>query len=240
MARLKTRTQHPPGGFQVIIPEIGMRKPQVGSFTYCVNFVMGVVRGNSFLAGKHGWGRSREWAEGYVDNQNAARCEAKPDWHSFLMMEAEPITLPEREIPDGEDGKKKGLWGNAVAGGKQLAAGVNILLDWLGSGGKPVDHALSHGRAAICATCPKNSGGDWRSLFTKPIADKIRQQLEMKNEMQLTTPHDEKLTVCAACACPLQLKVWTPLRHILDHTDAETAGKLDPRCWITREEQTPA
>lgn len=214
-----------------------MRKPEVGSFDHCKRFVMGVVRGNRFLAEKHNWNRSEEWAANYVENQNAARCEAH-HWDNFLILESEPLPLPPRDIPAGDD-VKKNLLGSVVGAGKQLAAGVHILLDWLGSGGKPVEPATATARALICSTCPQNKGGDWKAIFTKPVAEKIRQQLEMKNEMSLSTPHDAKLTVCEACSCPLQLKVWTPLPYILAHTDAKTRAALDPRCWITHEEQAP-
>ncbi len=232
---MKSRDQHPPGSWQILIPEIGMKKPETGSFTHCVNFVMGVVRGNKFLAEKHGWSTTREWAEAYVENQNVARCQAH-GWTGFLILDGEPVPLPEREIPEGDDVKKNHSGGVAGAG-KQLAAGVRILLDWLGSGGKPVDLTLAEKRASICATCPQNNGGDWRKLFTQPIADKIRKQVELKNEMKLVTGQDKALTVCQACACPLQLKVWTPLEHVSKHTDEPTRAKLDPRCWITAEER---
>lgn len=109
-----------------------------------------------------------------------------------------------------------------------------MLLDWLGSGGKPAEQSLADSRAAICSTCPRNDGGDFTAFFTKPIADKIRTQLEIRGDLQLRTPHDETLTVCSACDCPLKLKVWVPMEHILAHTSEDTKTKLDPRCWITK------
>jgi len=238
MPRLKSRDAHPPGGFQVIIPEIGMGKPETGSFTHCVNFTMGVVRGNRFLAEKHQWNPSREWAEVYVENQNVARCQAHR-WDNFLLLDAEPAPAPARDIPDGGHSKKNVL-ADAVGAAKSVAAGVRVLLDWLGAGAKPVRPELAGARAQICVACPKNDGGDWRSVFTEPVANKIRQQLEIKNQMKLATTHDGALRVCSACMCPLPLKVWTPLEHILKFTDQGTKEQLDPRCWIIHEEQTPA
>jgi hypothetical protein len=239
MARLKSFDAHPPGGFQVLIPEIGMRKPETGSFTHCENFVMGVVRGNRFLAEKHSWNPSREWARAYVENQNVARCLAKPEYHHFLILDGEPAALPPRDIPDGGHSKKNVL-ADAVGAAKGVAAGVRVLLDWLGSGGKPVNQEVASGRALICASCPKNNGGDWKRVFTEPVANKIRAQLEIKHQMKLATAHDGALTVCSACDCPLPLKVWTPLEHILKFTEEDTAAKLDPRCWIIHEKQTRA
>jgi hypothetical protein len=241
MARLRSLTQDPAGGFQVIIPEIGQKKAFVGSYNACKRYVMGVVRGNSFLAKKHGWDRSEEWAGAFVENQNAARMLAKPEYHHYLIMDAEPAPAPVRDIPDGDHSKKNaGVAGGVGSQASQLAVGVSILLDWLGAGGKPVGQSLAEMRAATCAGCPQNGQGDWRKIFTEPIANKIRQQLAMKHEMKLATKADTHLRVCDACACPLQLKVWTPLPHILKYTDAGTKGELDQRCWIIHEEQTPA
>jgi len=97
-----------------------------------------------------------------------------------------------------------------------------------------VEQTLADSRAAICADCPKNDGGDFTAYFTEPIANKIRTQLEIRGDLQLRTPSDEKLTVCSACDCPLKLKVWVPLDHILAHTSPEVKTKLDPRCWILK------
>lgn len=242
MPTLKSRTAHPPGGFQVVIPELGQRKATVGSFEFCKAYVMSAVRGNRFLADKHGWRSDAEWAANYVEAQNVARLAANPKFHHFLTMEAELAPPAPRDIPDGdEDGSKKNLVASVVGGSRRLAAGVRVLLDWLGSGGKPVEATKAEARAVICADCPKNSGGDWKAFFTKPIAEKIRQQMAMKHEMHLVTPSDDKLTVCVACDCPLALKVHVPLEHILKHTDADTRQRLDARCWILKEnpKETP-
>ena len=93
---------------------------------------------------------------------------------------------------------------------------------------------MADSRAAICATCPRNDGGDFTAYFTKPIADRIRTQLEIRGDLQLRTSHDEKLTVCSACDCPLKLKVWVPIEHIMLHTADDVRAKLDPRCWILK------
>jgi hypothetical protein len=242
MATLRSRTQHPPGGFQVIIPQTGQKKATIGSFDFCVAYVMGVVRGNRALAEKYGWQPTREWAENYVEAQNVARLEANPRFHSFLTLEAELPPPPERYIPDGEEElaeSKKNSVASVVGVGRNLASGIHILIDMLGSTGRPVEAAKAASRAAICVDCPQNSGGDWKAIFTKAAAEKIRQQLEIKHQMNLVTPHDAKLTVCEACDCPLQLKVWTPLHHIFNRTSPEQRAKLDPRCWILHEEQTP-
>jgi len=99
----------------------------------------------------------------------------------------------------------------------------------------PVAGDVAEKRAGICATCPQNEKGDWLSWFTKPAQELIRRQLSVRKDLDFSTTHDKELEACAACACPLKLKVHVPLKHITDHLSDETRGKLDSRCWILNE-----
>jgi len=147
-----------------------------------------------------------------------------------------PAPPPHRDLyGDGDKKKDPQSAAGVLSGAKRIAAGVKVLLEWLGSGAKPVDHALATARAAVCAECPRNEGGDWRAMFTQPVANRIRQQLEIKNDMKLVTVHDAKLSVCSACLCPLILKPWTPLQHVLDNTSDEVRKALAPQCWVLNE-----
>lgn len=228
MPHLRSRTEHPPYSFQFLQPETGQSAPFVGSFNHVVEQVMILRQANPFLAERHGWRTDVAGIEAEVDAYNTARCIAG-GWLTFVVMDDGP-PAPLYVMPE----KKTSRFPNVAAAVRNVSAGVGVLLDWLGNGGKAVEQSLADGRAEICSTCPKNDGGDWTAYFTKPIADKIRTQLEIRNDLQLRTPHDEKLTVCSACDCPLKLKVWTPLDHILSHTSEETKTKLDPRCWILK------
>jgi hypothetical protein len=207
----------------------------VGSFDFVVAQVMTLRRGNRFLAEKHGWATDRAGVEFDVEMYNVARCE-KHRWFNFLITDAAPPEPPVRDIPDGGHSKKNALE-SAVGAGRSVVAGVRTLLDWVGSGGKPVAPEVATARAATCLHCPRNDGGDWRKIFTEVVANKIRSQLEIKHQMKLRTPHDEGLTVCSACLCPLPLKVWAPLDHILAHQPAEVEQALDPGCWILKEKK---
>lgn len=124
----------------------------------------------------------------------------------------------------------------AVAGVKRVAAGAALLLDWEQSGESPVTPEVSSSRAALCVQCPKNTAGDFTAWFTKPVADMLRQKLARLHAMNLTTPDDAKLHVCDACACPLKLKVHTPLGMIENHMKPETKAALWDRCWILNEQ----
>ena len=127
--------------------------------------------------------------------------------------------------------------GSAAGGSsvKRIAAGVQLLVHWLGSGGEPVGQELADARASVCSDCPLNTKGDWKAMFTVPVAEQVRKQLEMRQALKLTTKYDDKLHVCLACLCPLRLKVHAPTEHILDYTASSVWNALDPGCWMTKE-----
>lgn len=230
MARLKSRTAHPPWGFRYLQPEVGMTKEIEGSFNFVVEQVIMIRKANPFLCERHGWRTDTAAVEMEIEQYNVARC-INGGWLDFILPD-EPGPVPAYTISEPQ--KKTRV--AAVDSVKRVSAGVALLVDWLGSGGKPVEAPLAEKRAMVCASCPKNDGGDWKSYFTEPIAEKIRVQLEMKNDLQLRTSHDPHLTVCSACDCPLPLKVHVPIFYILEHTSHDTKTRLDPRCWITAEE----
>jgi len=227
MPHLRSRTEHPPYSFRFLQPETGQTQEFVGSFNAVVEQVMSLRNANPFLAERHGWRTDLAGVEAEVDSYNTARCIAG-GWLSFVVMDDGAAQQSAYVMPE----KKKPT--NAVGSVKRVAAGVAVLLDWLGSGGKAVDQTLADARAAICATCPRNDGGDFTSFFTKPIANKIRLQMEIRGDLQLHTPYDDKLTVCSACSCPLKLKVFTPIQHVLAHTSDEVKKELHPACWILK------
>lgn len=226
MPRLKSLTAHPPYGFRFLQPETGQSQEFEGSFNHVVEQTMMLRQANPFLAERHGWRTDRAGVEHDIEQYNVARMIAG-GWLDFLVQDDTTPPAPVYVMPE----KKKA---SAVGRAKNVTAGVGVLLDWLGSGAKPVEQSLADSRAAICSSCPKNDGGDFIAYFTKPIADKIRTQLEIRGDLQLRTPHDENLTVCSGCDCPLKLKVWTPLEHILAHTSDEVKAQLAPQCWILK------
>lgn len=114
----------------------------------------------------------------------------------------------------------------------KTAAGIRLVVDWLGSGLRPVPASEAEARAKICATCPQNQTGDlWQRLDAK-AADGLKRLISIRSEMALMTPYDASLKTCLACDCHLPLKVHAPLAHILANTSDEVKAKLDPRCWI--------
>lgn len=224
--RLKSRDQFPPGSFQFCQPETGWCAPTWRSFDTVVRELIAHRNGNPHLIAKHGWATDYDTVANEVDEYNAVRCR-NAGYFDFILQDSPPS--PKLFLSRFQARKPAA----AVAGNiKRVAAGIGVLYDWLGSGATPVSKDEAERRAAICVSCPKNDGGDWKAYFTESIAEKIRQQLSIKHDLKLETSQDDKLTVCSGCDCPLHLKVWTPMQHVLAHTSDEIKQRLDPRCWV--------
>lgn len=120
----------------------------------------------------------------------------------------------------------------------QLGTGIATISDLKRSGRDPVLNDVAERRAAVCVGCPKNLPGDLLSIFTKPIANLVRAQIEDKTKLKLQTTLDDKLGVCDACGCPMKLKIWFGIDVILAHIKKPEYDSLDPRCWILKEQQS--
>lgn len=165
-----------------------------------------------------------------VDYDNALRMMKYRGGESYVIVDAGVAPAPKRVALHN-------ALQNVVGGIKKAWSGKAALTEWLGEGGEPVRGELANNRAAKCAVCPKNQPGDWTAFFTEPAADLIRHKLELRHNLNLSTPYDDKLIVCEACTCPLKLKVHTPLKHILAHTPDDVRAELDAGCWILSEEK---
>lgn len=139
----------------------------------------------------------------------------------------------------GGAGLAEGIGRAAVGlGGKALGMDTRGLQDWLGEGGRPVAAELANYRASICAPCRGNQKGDWRRWLTTKGAGVIRGYLGHKHSMALATQWDEKLGICVACKCCMELKVWSPIQHIRDTIERDVEVKLlhtNDKCWVLQE-----
>jgi hypothetical protein len=228
MPRLKSRNEFTPFGFRIMVPETGWDSwahlPH-RSFDTVVRAYQSHLLGNPWLVQKHSWPTDYDSCANRVDEYTSALCR-NAGYNQFIEDE-NPVYAP----PQSFETQKK----TSAAGARRVLAGVHVLLDWLGDGGRPVAPELAEQRAQICATCPKNDGGDWKSVFTAPVAEMIRLQLAIRHDLELKTSVDDKLTVCSGCDCPLALKVFSPLEHNRRHLTEETKARLDPRCWVLNE-----
>ena len=236
--RLKSRDKSPVNGFWVNIPQTNFNR-QYWKFSEAVNALWDHLQGNpGVLERFKDLPQTKAACEDFIDRANAARMLSIKGASSFIVSDdlgPIPKSLPPQH----------GRFASVAGGVRKMAAGVATLLMWLGKGGAPVPAELSAKRSMICARrsrpdgstykCPKNVNSDLTSLFTMPVANLLRKQLQVRNDMKLTTPHDERLGVCDACACPLKLKVHTPLADIVEHMTDTVKNDLDPECWILNE-----
>ena len=125
--------------------------------------------------------------------------------------------------------------GPVVAGVNNIIAGAKTLREWWGSGGKPVENQFAEQRASVCVSCPHNAKGGLLSFFTEPLARAIQKNLEEAHKLNLRTSQDDKLNVCNVCDCPLHLKIFSPIEHILNHMPERVRKGLPDHCWIVKE-----
>lgn len=226
---LANRNNFTPGGFRFIQPEISDKElgdPST-SFDVLVRRVIELRKANPALAQKNNLSKEYATVANEVDAYNSAICIAH-GWNAFVTGG------PAGPFQGASRSPLLSRLESAAGSVNRVAAGVRTLLDWLGSGGRPVDSLEAEQRAVICEACPLNKPGDWKSYFTQPVAKEIGLQLEMKHKLNLKTSRDEALNVCTGCDCPLKLKVWTPMEHILKFTTEDTKKRLDARCWILK------
>lgn len=113
---------------------------------------------------------------------------------------------------------------------KNFANGVRTLTEWLGSGGQTVHQNLAQTRADVCFQCPNNVAG---SDIVEATALAIREQVELKNKLQLRVKGEKSLAFCSVCTCCLRLKVWLPIERIKPADDEIDNYPL--HCWLRKE-----
>lgn len=225
MPRLRSRTKWPPGEFQILLPEIGMKRPIKGSFSEVVNAFAKIVEANPALADKHGWPRDREGQENWLDEREAHRLIAN-GYLNFVDLEGDPPKA-------GRAGVRPPASAAAVAGNAKTA--LSIYKDLFG-GERPVERDLAEARAKVCAVCPLNDiSKSLTHYFTEKLAKSLTSLWGMMNDLSLNTSQDAALGVCQACECPMRAKVHVPLKVLDTHMTRDQFDKLDPACWIRAE-----
>lgn len=236
MAKMKDRLMRPPYGWQFHQPQTGysIPDPDNKSFEDAVRLVIEHRRGNPWIVQQHNLSLDESVVGDEIDSFNAERMRNNPAWMHFLS-DASPSGgfLPRRLSRSS---------GAAVAVAKKTAAGVKVILNWLGEGLRPVEQALAEKRASRCIECPQNTEPNFLERFETAAAEEIKKLSEIKNDMQLRTPHDAQLHMCAVCQCVMRLKVWVPIKHISNETKTETLNKLSAvktksgqGCWVPEE-----
>lgn len=150
----------------------------------------------------------------------------------------DPKQMPAASLqgPPDAAGDVDGFLANTGRRLKAAVTGIKVYIDTFGETARPVEQVESERRAAICAVCPKNEKGDWKTFFTEEAAKGIMGIFAILKDLDLRTAQDPNLGICSACLCPLKQKVHVKLEHILKHTNAETIARLKeaPACWIVK------
>jgi hypothetical protein len=229
--RLKNRQVQIPNGLLYYQPQTKWSSSPWASFDTIVQQVISHRVANAWLISQYGLSTDPATVADQVDEYNAQRC-AQMGWLDYIDGPGVP-QLPLPEPPQRLGQRVAGVASDLM----KTTAGAAPLLDWLASGGTPVAQGLADKRASNCSTCNKMSRESLTSWFTTPLAKLITKALEARNDLNLKTPHDEKLGVCSACLCPMGLKVWMPLDIIESHLSAEVRADLAPQCWIANHDQ---
>jgi len=110
--------------------------------------------------------------------------------------------------------------------------GGRVLADWIGNGGIAVDKLVAQERTTVCLTCVHNQPG-WP--LTETVASAIKEQVELKNALELRVAGERGLHTCSICECPLKLKIWLPIEAVTKYQNGDAIRKFPAHCWIRKE-----
>jgi len=210
-------------------PVLKWHAPPNTSFrAQCEQYAL-AIRGNGALARQAGLPTTMTEIENHVDRYYSEICR-RNGWTQYLAdggaTAQTPFPQPARS-PQSKQTIRQSL--------KNVAVGGKVLVEWIASGAEAVAPELANHRAAICSSCPCNEQGDWSRWFTVPVAAAIRKALDMRAAWKLSTPSDDRLMTCAACLCPMKLKVHVPLDRFYNKMTDQAKNDLDKGCWIRSE-----
>lgn len=229
---LISRRSFPPNGWKFFEPRTGWNAQGGMDFSQVVDAIIKHRKANPRFTD---WALDMEDVANELDAYTCQRLNNDPnycDGGDSPPFQRASLSFP--SVPRRFNGK-----GEVAAVGvvSKTAAGIGLLLDWLGSGGKAVEKELAEKRAAVCAGCDRNKEKTLTSIFTIPASQFIQRQLAIKNDMKLETSQDLKLGVCETCTCPLKLKVWTPMEHVLKHTSEKVMAEFPEWCWVRNQDK---
>jgi len=121
---------------------------------------------------------------------------------------------------------------------KKYTNGAQLVMDWLGSGGKTVSQELAQGRSDVCTgrlsgrPCPENVH---ESFMAESAGEAIRHLVQIKNDALLRVDGELHLGGCAICKCHMRTKIWTPMEQILKYTEKDEMLTHPIHCWIRKE-----
>lgn len=229
MPRLKDRNRQTPGGHKFYDPVLKYRARPWASIDEIAMGLMRARQGNPALTQQHGWSTDIGVVTNEVDETIARHCK-QMGWHDYIVEDPPPGGVPNFQTP-ATGPQRLRLAGKL----RNVVAGLELNVEWLGSGeaAVPIQHAEK--RATICANCPENGKGGLLDYFTVPAAAAINKALEKRLKMKLSTSRDDELKTCKVCLCPLKLKVFSPIDLILKKMPEQVMFALPGHCWILLE-----
>jgi hypothetical protein len=111
MARLKDRQRQIPNGYRFQITELNFVSTPFSSFTTVVNSVYNLAKANEALFIAKGWPTEYKEIEDWVDDLNAAICEAN-GWHDYFVKSDGGTKLSVAQVKGKETWP---LWAKALA-----------------------------------------------------------------------------------------------------------------------------
>jgi hypothetical protein len=244
---LKTTSTLPPGGWvyeqKDNAGKIVQRFRSFSPFNEAASEIFNFRRNNGFARA------SLDEVKEDLEQAQCARLGYDPDWCIVKKNSPTPKPfVPSKLFAPSLQHLREGV-GHAAKRLKDAAVGIRILADWFGEGADPVAPQLAQTRADLCTggfrdkegkvcPCPFNQPG-YKPV--EAVAEKIREQVEKKKELNLFVLREEGLHSCKICWCHLPLKVHVPLSTIMGRTpDAmmEKFRELQPACWMVTEQPT--
>lgn len=227
---LKSRNNHPPGGFQWYQPETKWSLKGGLPFSMSVDAIVRHRRANPAI----GLSTDPSTVSEELDAYTCARLHNDPDW---CETQKKTLTVPSQSsslLSAHPEVNAQLAAASVVERAHQVSQGISTLASWIGHGANPVSQSEADRRAFICVACPVNVRGSLAESVIGGIADAIRTTVGLKNHLKLKTQADGRLGTCDACGCHLPLKVWVPADEIRKSLTEEILGECSPQCWMRR------
>lgn len=219
----------PAGGWAFYEPSTKWRAPTpiASTLNQTVMLVIEMRKKNPAITAKHKLSTNPEAVKSEILRFNRKRLG--------LPEEGTPLPFSDSHRFPGQNSAGAVVAEGGIANLKRAAQGAAVVLDWLGSGAQPVEQELAERRAAICVACPKNVAPSW---FSEGPGQLIKAAVESwrkitgKVDFEFKNSQGEKLKSCDVCKCVLPLKIYVPLKHIVENTKPEVMAEFPNFCWI--------
>jgi hypothetical protein len=215
---LKTREALPPGGWIYTQPQTGLVFREMSGFGEVAKKIQ-IHRMSNNLPGATLAQASEDLDE--------ATCQRLGNDPAFCQ----------KKTPAVDGSPSPGPVDALLAVASKSKTGLQILSDWWGEGGIPVERHMAENRATVCAGCDQNKLPHFLEKITDRVGQAILEQMKLKRDMGMEVAKEAELKMCHVCRCHLPLKVWVPLKTILGRTTPEELKKFPSLCWILVEQK---